>query len=84
MAWDFKDIDIDKIPIKARTRSGYKELYDKIYSLKIGQAFTFDAGSNKRADNIRSSVSATLKKKGLSDKYIACNRLNEFYCGRVK
>lgn len=84
MAWEFKDISIGDIELKARPRSKYKELYDKIFSLKVGQAFEVDAGSMERANNMRSMVSATLKRKGLSDRYIASNRLNKFYCGRVK
>lgn len=84
MAWEFKDISIGDIELKTRPRSEYKELYDKIFGLKVGQAFEVDAGSMKRANNMRSMVSTTLKKKGLSDRYIASNRLNKFYCGRVK
>ena len=68
MAWDFKDISIGDIELKTRPRSAYKELYDKIFDLRVGQAFEIDAGTAQRANNIRSSVSSMLKKKGLSDK----------------
>ena len=84
MAWEFKDISIGDIELKTRPKSVYKELYDKIFGLKVGQAFEVDAGTRKQASNIRNAVSTVLKKKGLSDRYIASNRLNKFYCGRIK
>ena len=84
MTWEFKDISISDIESKASSRSEYSELYDKIFSLEVGRAFEVETESRKRANNMRTMVSARLKSKGLSDKYIVCIRLNKFYCGRIK
>lgn len=84
MAWEYKDIDTNDIKLAARPRSKYKELYEKIFSLKVGKGFEIEVESTQEASNIRNAVSGMLKQKGLSDKYIASNRLNKFYCGRIK
>lgn len=84
MAWNFKEIDVSDIKLEARPRSKYKELYERVLALRIGKGFEIETYSTKDAENIRNAVSGMLKRKGLSDKYIASNRLNKFYCGRVK
>lgn len=84
MAWRFREIDVSDIKLEARPRTKYKDLYDRILSLRIGKGFEIETDSAKEAENIRSAVSTMLKRKGLSDKYIASNRLNKFYCGRTK
>lgn len=84
MSWKFKDINTSDIELEARPRTKYRELYDRILDLRIGKGFEIEAESAKEAENIRSAVSTMLKRKGLSDKYIASNRLNKFYCGRTK
>lgn len=84
MAWEFREIDVSDIKLEARPRTKYKELYDRVLALRIGKGFEVETDSKKEAENIRNAVSSMLKRKGLSDKYIASNRLNKFYCGRTK
>lgn len=84
MSWDIKDIDVTDINLATRPRSRYKNLYQKIMDLKVGKGFEIETESAKEAGNIRNSVSHFLKQAGMSDKYIASNRLNKFYCGRIK
>ena len=84
MALKFREIDVSDIKLEARPRTKYKDLYDRVLSLRIGKGFEIETDSTKEAEKIRSAVSAMLKRKGLSDKYIASNRLNKFYCGRTK
>ena len=84
MAWRFREIDVSDIKLEARPRTKYKDLYDRVLSLRIGKGFEIETDSKKEAENIRNAVSSMLKRKGLSDKYIASNRLNKFYCGRTK
>jgi len=84
MAWQIKDIDVSDIRLGARPRAKYGDLYDKILALKIGKGIQIEAQDAKEAGNIRSAVSTMLKRKGLSDKYIASNNLRMFYCGRTK
>lgn len=84
MAWEIKEIDVSDIKLEARPRSKYKELYERILALRIEKGFEVETDSRKEAENIRNAVSNMLKRKGLSDKYIASNRLNKFYCGRTK
>lgn len=84
MSWKLRDINISDIELEARPRTKYKELYDRILALGIGKGFELEAENAKEAENIRSAVSTMLKRKGLSDKYIASNRLSKFYCGRTK
>ena len=84
MAWELREIDVSDIKLEARPRTKYKELYDRVLALRIGKGFEIETDSKKEAENIRNAVSSMLKRKGLSDKYIASNRLNKFYCGRTK
>lgn len=84
MAWEFKDIDVADVEYESRSRTRYASLYDKIFSLEVGKGFEIEAESIRDARNIRSTVYATLKRKGFEDKYIIKVRLNKFYCGRVK
>lgn len=83
MAWEIKDIDLSEIELSKRT-GRYSEIYEKIFSLKVGKAFEIKTDTAREAANIRNTVSSVLKKKGLSDKYIASNRGNLFVCGRTK
>ncbi len=84
MAWDFKDIKIEDIPISDRSTLRYKELYDRIFSLRVGEAFEVKTSEAKDADNIRKSVVKKLRDKKVESKYVATKRGNVFYCGRVK
>ena len=84
MNWQFKDIDVSDIKLETRPRSRYAGLYEKIFGLKVGKGIEIETVTAREAANIRNAVSTRLKKDGLSDKYIASNRLNKFYCGRVK
>ena len=84
MDWNFKDISVSDIKLESRPRAKYDKLYEKILSLNIGKGLELELETQKEADNIRKSVSGMLKRNGISDKYIACNRLNKFYCGRIK
>jgi len=84
MAWEYKDIDVTDIQLKARPRSKYSDLYNRILGLKIGRGIEITTESQREAENIRNAVSGMLKRKELSGRYIASNRLNKFYCGRTK
>lgn len=84
MAWKFVDVDTNDIVLSERPKSAYAEIYDKIFQLKIGKRFKIETENSRQAANIRNSVSEMLRRKGVKDKYIASNRLNVFYCGRVK
>lgn len=84
MAWQIKEIDMGVIDFEPGAKSTYAEIYNKIPTLKVGKAFEIETDSVKAASNMRAAVSKFVRTKGMADRYVVKNRLNKFYCGRIK
>ena len=85
MKWDMKDVRVSEFENLPSGRSRYTEIYDKIFSLKLGEGFMIETDVNTRdAEKIRKAVNRTLWKRKVSDNYLISLRENKFYCGRVK
>lgn len=85
MAWQITEKKIsDFEELERRPRAQYRDLYNKIFNLKVGEGLEVETESAKQGDNVRNAINGMLKNKGLREKYFACNRLNKVYIGRVK
>lgn len=84
MSWSIKDINVSDINLSERRREKYNAIYNKVLELSVGKGFEIETDAKRNAERMRVAVHTFLKKNNLLDKYVACNRLNKFYCGRIK